>query len=412
MDFIRKNWGLLLYALGCLILAGVVGFKAKQAHSLGAGKRKALDEQLRWFDDVKKANVRLSKENETAARDNAENANRDFTTVRQDLASKYRVDPDHPATAVEAVRALRDELIKTRHMLDTAEPPLDYRNCAYLSFENRAESSDLPTLEDVPKIFRQLRIVQEIVRIACDAHLGSLNAIQRPMDLDVVAEDLYTATPIMLDVTGTADQIQTFINKMATEANYLFFLRNLTLETPDQAPNGALGGASGASGVVPSGGQGTEGGMGPGGPGGPTPGMRPGSGPGATGPAGPGAMMEGGGMGPGTAGAMMAAPAATGNRPARAPRGRRPAATAAGPSPAGTPATMGPGAMGPAMAGPGARMPGATLPGGGDATGAVSEEPMVREDLRVFMQDNLVTAALRYDLIEFNQPEAASPQQP
>ena len=38
MDFIRKNWGLLLYSLGCLVLAGVVGFKVIQARRFAAGQ--------------------------------------------------------------------------------------------------------------------------------------------------------------------------------------------------------------------------------------------------------------------------------------------------------------------------------------------------------------------------------------
>jgi len=82
-----------------------------------------------------------------------------------------------------------------------------------------------------------------------------------------------------------------------------------------------------------------------------------------------------------------------------------------GMSPGGMPG-MSPGGM-PGMS-PGG-MPGMS-PGGmpGMSTGgatAAAAEPMLREDLRVFMQDNLVTAELRFDLIEFNQPEA-SPRQP
>lgn len=404
MDFIRKNWGLLLYSLGCLVLAGVVGFKVIQARRFAAAKQKALTDQLQWFDGVKKDNIRLSKENERAAQDNRDRAERTFTDVRQTMASKYRVDPKNPATPVEAVRALVAELGAMNRMLDTAEPPVEYANCAYLSFEKRSQSKDLPPMEDVPKIFRQLRIVGEIVRIVRESHLVSLNAIERPLDLTVIEEDLYTATPVILNVTGTADQVQNFINAMVTPVNYLFFLRNISISTPDQAPGGALGGASSTGGTGMPMGPGMEGGMSPSGgmgPGGSGPGgaMRTGSGPGAA----MGPMMEGG-------------PSGGASRPAKAPRGRRGASTTPGAgtasgmpgmSPAGMPG-MSPAGM-PGM-GPGAMMPGMAT-GQPGTSGVAAAEPMLREDLRVFMQDNLVTAELRFDLIEFNQPEA-SPQQP
>jgi hypothetical protein len=398
MDFLKKNWGLLLYSLGCLVLAVVIGRNIQRAASLASAKHKALDEQLQWFQSVKKDDFKLTTENQAAAQDNRDRAERKFTGVRLDMATKFRVDPRSPATPVEAVRKLQEEIRAINHMLDESEPPVDYKACPYLSFQSRAASKDLPAMEDVPKIFRQLQIVKEIASIVAGAHLLSLNNIDRPMDLNVIEEDLYTATPINLTVTGTADQVQSFINKITTEAKYLFFLRNITLTTADQAPNGAIG-ATGATGTS---GAGMPGPMGPMGAG--VPGMEPGM-----------------GAGPGVGAALATRPARASStrRPATAdvgmpgvPGAQGPAARMAGVP--GVPGAPGPAARMPGVAGlgvPGPRTPAMAGPDGtprdGGRTAATSEEPMWRDQLRAFVQDALVKVELRFDLIEFNQPEAS-----
>jgi hypothetical protein len=378
MAFLKKNWGLLLYSFACLVLAVLIGLNVRRAAIQASAKHKALDEQLQWFQTIEKDNLKLTKDNERAALDNRDRALSKFTEVRQAMAAKYRIDPRYPATPVEAVRELQTELRNINRMLDEAEPPVDYKSCPYLSFQTRAASKDLPTMEDVPKIFRQLNIVKEIALIVAESHLLSLSAIDRPMDLNVIEEDLYTATPVTLTVTGTADQVQSFINKMTVGAKYLFFLRNITLTTADQAPNGALGAAS----ASPAAGAGAMPGMEGG------PGMDAG-------------MMAMGGMPMG--GATAAAP----RTPRTARPGRRtgtatPDAGMPG-QPPGMPAMPGQPAMpmNPGVRGQG--MPGAE----GAKAGTAAQEPMWRDQLRAFVQDALVTAELRFDLIEFNQPEAS-----
>jgi hypothetical protein len=354
-----------------LVFAVVVGLRIGQASVQASGRRKALEEQLQWFQGVQKENVKLTKENERAAQDNRDRAERKFTELRQAMATKYRVDPRHPATPVEAVRSLQEEIRAMNRTLETAQPPVDFSQCGYLSFQARAASRDLPAMEDVPKIFRQLRLVQEITRIVAQSHLQRLLSLERPMDLTLIEDDLYTATPIVMTVSGTAEQVQDFINKMTTEANYLFFLRTLSIETTDQAPNGALGAAGPATGA----GQAGAGAMGPGmeGAGMMNPGM----------PA--GGMMEPGGF-----------PTPGGATPAFRPaRPRRSSARDAG-------AARPPGAMGPGgMPGPEGAM------GMGGRTTSVPEEPLTRDALRPFALQTPVTAELRFDLIEFNPPEAS-----
>ncbi|MBN2448796.1 MAG: Amuc_1100 family pilus-like protein [Lentisphaeria bacterium] len=379
MDFFRKNLGLLIYSLACLILAVVIALKMAAASSASAAKRTQLEEQLNWFRGIAKDDIKLTKENERAAQDNRDRAERKFAELRRNLAARYRIEPRNPSTEVEAVRMLRDEIIRMNRLLDAAE--VDYSTCAYLSFEKRATSTELPTMEDVPRIYRQLRIVQEAVRIVAQSGLLSLGSIERPMELEVIEGDLYTATPIRMTVSGTAEKVQEFVNRMTTEANYLFFLRNLSVEGADQAPSGALGGAGTSMGGGYGGGMmdsemGMEGmdssGMGSGG------GMRPG---GALGGFRPRPRPESGSILGG--GGEMVAPGG----------GYR------GPGSGYAPAMgMRPG-MSPEMG------MSSEEEYSGMGGGAVSQEPMYREDLRVFMEMPVLTAQLRFDVIEFNPPD-------
>jgi len=364
MDFIKKNWGLLLYALGCLILALLIGYKISVAAREAGANRKALEEQLEWFRQVRKDNVKLTNENEKAAQDNRDRAERAFEDLRRTMATKYRIEPRHPSTAVEAVRSLQDEIRALARTLDAAETPVDYSRCPAFSFLLRAQSKDLPAKEDIPLIFRQLRIIQEVVRIVAQSHLQSLDSIERPLDLAVIEEDLYTATPVVMTVTGTPEQVQTFINKISTEANYLFFLRTLAVETADQAANGAIGSIA-----APAVGAGMGAGMGPG--------------MGMMDPA-MGMMDPGMGMEPAMGAGGGAPRASTFRRP-----GRRGQAGAG---------------MDPAAGMPGMDMPG--MEGAMGRTGAAGNEPRWRDDLRPFEADRPITATLRFDVIEFNQPDA------
>ena len=103
----------------------------------------------------------------------------------------------------------------------------------------------------VPKILRNLRIVQECVRLIGESGVKQMTRIQRPMGLRVQEEDLYTVTPIDLVVIGSVESVQRLVNLFHEQSRFLFFLRNISLQAQDQAPQGMLSGFGTGSGGEP-----------------------------------------------------------------------------------------------------------------------------------------------------------------
>jgi hypothetical protein len=352
MVLLKKNWGLLIYALVCLGLSAFLGLKISAAEKTARENQKKLKEQLSFFDGVKKDNIKLNEDNQRIAQANRDLAEAKFMQLRRTLAGKYRIEPDPPPTAVEGVRRLQQEIRRMTKKLEEADIVIG-QQCQYFSFDKLAMSRKLPPESDVPEIFRHLRVVQEIVRLIGESEVMQVERIDRPMGLQRLDEDLYTVTPLTIVVTGRPEQVQTFINKMNSESNYLFFLRKVDLLTADQAPGGILSGKD--TGVRGGGGPGMDG----------------------MGPEGAGMMMD--------PGMDMGAPEMGGEMPGMAMggRGRRP--------------TGGPNMMGPDMGGEG--MPGARR-GNAELTG-----PLTRQDLLAFESGRALNAELRFDLVEFIPPK-------
>jgi hypothetical protein len=220
----------------------------------------------------------------------------------------------------------------------------------YLSFDLYAKSDTPPNPKQMPELFRQLKIVEEIVNLVVASKVAVLASIARPMDLEKQTEDLYTFIPITLSVQGTSESVSNLLNRFHTSSKCLFFIRKVEISSQDQAPDGVLGGTG-----MTGGGTGAGGGM----------------------PGGGGGMMDGG---PG--GGMMDHGA------------------------------MGPGGGMPGAGMPGAGMPGAGMAGGDmmrgeggmGATGATMPVLLTREDLRAFKQ-RYIQADIRLDLVEFITPD-------
>lgn len=349
MDFVKKNWGFLAIAAGCFLAAiGIVLFWFNANKALNT-QQEQTKKQLEFFDRVKSANIKLSKDNEDITANNKLIAADHFKRLQLSLADKSHIDPVVPATTLEAVKTLKAEILALQNFL--AENNVSYApSCAYFTFESIAMQEKLPHKDDLFQIFRQLAIIKEVCRLLPLANITSLDSIFRPLNLVVQQEDIYTYTPVEIVVTSSPDSVQKLLNAVNNESKYLFFIRDLDFTAPDQFTD--LGASLLISQELAIGGQPGMGGMRAG------MGMDPG--------------MDGmGGMGgPGMGGPGMRGPVRPG---------------------------MNPGMMGmdPGMGG---NMP---MDGQGAVVNAAMLPPPKRQDYLVFASKQ-VTMRLRLDLIEFN----------
>jgi len=349
VDFIKKNWGLLLVCIVCLLATGAVAWRL--AASLGAAKesRAKLDKELEFYKGVKQDNVKLTEQNKATALQNADWAKDRFDRLRTELHKKFYIEVKYDADPYVAVQQLLTGLDTLRTHLADAEIALSTQS-QYLSFEEYAAANVTPKRADMPELFRQYKVVEEIVNQLIASKVAMVNQIGRPLLLQKREEDLYTSIPIDISVTGTSQSVSDFLNALHTTARYLFFIRKIEISSQDQAPDGVLGGTGTTGGGAGGGGMGGMGGMG------------------------------GGGMDVGMGGGMGGGMAM--GRPGMGRPG-----FGAGPGGGGGGMDMG-------------------MDGGMGTAGTTMVMPVLltREQLTAF-QDRYITADIRLDLVEFTTPE-------
>jgi hypothetical protein len=342
VDFIKKNWGLLLVSVLCLAATTFFAVKLLGARKKAKENRTKLEQELEFFKGVRQFNVKLTEANKQTALLNAEKAKLRFNKAREQLHDRFRIETSYDADPYVALQQLMNGIGKLRTQLGQERIAVPTQN-HYLSFDIYAQSDNPPNPKQMPELFRQLKIVEEIVNLVVASKVAMLRSIARPMELEKQTEDLYTFIPITLSVVGTSESVSNLLNRFHTSSKCLFFIRKVELASQDQAPDGVLGGTGMTGGRGGTGG-GTGGGM-----------MD-------TGPGGGGMMDHGGGM----------------------PGGGMPG-----------------GGM------PGGGMPGGDMMGGEGgmgATGLTMPTLLTREQLAAF-KERYVQADIRLDLVEFITPD-------
>jgi hypothetical protein len=356
MDFVKKNWGFLGVSCVCFAVAiGIIVYWMQANKTLNEHKSET-EKQLEFFDRVKNSNIKLCQDNIAVTANNLRIATDHFQRLQDSLAKKSHIAPVLPATPLEAVRVLKNEIAALQKSFDDADI-LVAQACSYFTFDNIALQEKLPHKDDLFQIFRQLCIVRELCQLLTRSGITSLDNLLRPLDLMVQEEDIYTYTPVEILATGSPESIQKLLNLINSEAKYLFFIRTIDISAPDHFTDLGTSLAI-AQELILSAGR-DAGGMGTGRRGGRMDGMD-------------GMGMDGMGMGMG------------GRRGVR----RRPGAA------------MHPGMEGMGMAGMGMGMDGQ---GGGLG---IPQAPPKRQDCLVFASKQ-VTLDLRLDLIEFNSLNTA-----
>ena len=262
MDLIRKNMGLIIYAIACLALAVFIILGIKQASSTASDLADKVTRQKEFYKKIASNSFGLTKSNLLIARQNAELVRGKFRDLRTLLTKQYRIPRERPPTSLECVRILDNDIrAMNRDLQDKNIMP--GTGCKYFSFDTLAKANSLPHASHVPGILRQLTVVREIVRLVGLAEVSELSDLRRPMQLGEREEGLYNVIPIEITVIGTLSQVSKLVDLFHRDSRFLFFLRYMSLESEDQAPNGVVASYKGRTG----GGEGgnSEGGMGGGG---------------------------------------------------------------------------------------------------------------------------------------------------
>ena len=264
MELIRKNWGLLLVSLVCLGAAVFLAIQLLGSMKSAKEAQGKLAQETDFFQSVKDKNIKLVPKNRQLARRNADSASKRFEHARKQLQGKFHIEVSYDPDPYVAVQQVLAKVAKMRKKLVAAGIQLSSQH-DFLSFDAYdPQAGNLPSRDpkEIAEIFRQLRIVEEVVRLVIQSKVVSLNEIGRPMGLQKVVEDLFNFVPVTLSVTGSPSAVQDLLNSFQQTDDFLFFVRNIeSLTSEDQAPGGVLGG-TGTTGGGRGGGRGGRGGRG------------------------------------------------------------------------------------------------------------------------------------------------------
>lgn len=246
MELIRKNIGLISYALVCVAL-GVVIFVGIRRAATNAGDYEAkIGRQVDFFKEIRRNQYTLSQENVRIARENQDMVDLKFRELRTWLGRQYGVPADRAMSSVECVRTLQIEISRMDAELKEKNVLMGSRS-QFFTFDRIAKSDVLPPASQVPGILRKLKIIREVVRLVGLSGVAEITDLARPLDLAVFEEGLYTVTPINISVVGSMEAVEKLVNLFNRESTYLFFLRSLSLATRDQAPGGVIPGFADAA---------------------------------------------------------------------------------------------------------------------------------------------------------------------
>lgn len=238
LDFLKKNLLLIAFGVVSLIVSCILAVRILGAAKSAGEYRTKVGEQYDFLNGIKDKGTAVTEENKKVAEVNHKLARRKFLDLRKLLRAKSRIPEENPS-AERCVVILEKECQRMLRALEEQDVEVA-GNTAYFSFD--AEAKVLPHQSRVIGILKQLRIIQEIVRLVGESYLAELRLIDRPLAKTEIddSREMYGTIPFEVSVVGELKRIQRFVNQLQRESRYLFFIRHLSLDSDDQAEGGNI----------------------------------------------------------------------------------------------------------------------------------------------------------------------------
>ncbi len=235
MAFVRNNVGIIIFSVVWLVVAVVLAWtlktKAGQAHQA----KKELDRIVHYFEGSSYKNDEYRSKSKQMARKNKNILQQETEKVLELLRSEYSitVEEREPLTAK---RYLERQVQNLRGELSRAGVEIA-RGVRGFTFKETLNSGRPPPEEEVRGILRNLRVIQEVARLVKEADVDQLVQLNRPRNDATLEKRLYYTLPLDVTVKGDFESVRNLTNAFQTDADYLFTLRNLRLESEDQTQN-------------------------------------------------------------------------------------------------------------------------------------------------------------------------------
>jgi len=236
MNFIKRNIGLVTFCGIAIILAAILGYLLAK-HTAAADKLEAkVQEQKDFFATLKRKNIGITSGNLKTLSSNVKTTENQLFQLRRRLWQQTRVQTKE-LNSIEAKNALRERLINMRNTLEKRGIQVS-ETASQFSFGTILQADTLPDEEtEVPVILKQIKLVQEIVRLLANSYVDSVDSVQRPFGLHADEREFFDIMPFSLEFSGDSKSVRKFITLLQHESKYLYFIDYLSLSTPNTASN-------------------------------------------------------------------------------------------------------------------------------------------------------------------------------
>jgi hypothetical protein len=237
MEFIKKNWGLLICIV--IFLAGVVYLAIKIAEKNDEFEKSEakIKEHKAWFQKVNSDGWRVKAadgnrlENVATAQKNKTTAEAHLADIKNELVRKYSFKPEVPRNDADAKDRLGRRL-KTLASLVISNKVIWESEYMGGELNTLATQSERINPEDFNAIFRQLEIYDRITRDIVAAGLPEVTHLSFPRKWGVEENGDYTITPVLVGVIGTPEALQKFVNTLTNDERMLCIIRNMEFSLP------------------------------------------------------------------------------------------------------------------------------------------------------------------------------------
>ena len=239
MEFLKKNWGLLLCVVVFIALMVFQILKIMKYQKEYAANESKVEEADKWFKTMNSAGWKVTPdekgelENAKIAMENKEVAVGHSEEIQRQLVKRFSFNPELPVNYVQAQEQLDRRLsIITDYLLVQNKIQWNCGTPIGGRFYDLAQQAEPIPQSDFPSIFRQLMIYEKLLHHIVGAGVKAIDTLEFPRWLVTEEEGDYTLTPIIISVEADSATVQKLVNSLSFDPSMLFFIRNMDFNVP------------------------------------------------------------------------------------------------------------------------------------------------------------------------------------
>lgn len=244
MDFLKKNYGLLLSAVICTGVIVLLLFMCVSQRKMCEDYRRQIKSTQDAFRKVNASGMNVKNDdagelvNLNILEANIEKVNAQYDLLRKSCIAKYKITPD-PNTLPTNNPTLAREMIENRlasleNRIAVNKLHLTMGGGQDAKFGNEIRQLFLGgrqiKAEEVMQTFRLMELYDRLLSLIINSGIKNVPLFGVTCQFEVIKREGYSITPLQLTVEGTAEQLQHFFNSLSHCDNTFFNVKSFGIE--------------------------------------------------------------------------------------------------------------------------------------------------------------------------------------